>query len=149
MSEQPKPHQDASRVAGELRVTLGQLVRRLREQAAGSDLTKSQMSALLRIEREGTATSSSLAEAEGMRPQSMAKIVRVLEGAGLISGSPDPKDGRKTLLSLTPAAQEQFRIGRSAREDWLTSAIDASLSDDEIAQLASAVKLLRRLAQSP
>jgi DNA-binding MarR family transcriptional regulator len=140
---------DTSLLAAELRLALGQLVRKLREQAEGSDLTKSQSSVLLRLERDGAATATALARAEGIRPQSMAKIIRVLEEAGLVSGSPDPKDGRKTLLSLTDAAREQFRTGRRAKEDWLTQAIHVSLSGEEIRHLALSTELLRRLSQSP
>jgi DNA-binding MarR family transcriptional regulator len=140
---------DAAVLAGELRVAVGQLVRKLREQTEGSDLTRSQSSVLLRIERDGPATATALARAEGMRPQSMAKIVAVLQDAGLVGGAPDPADGRKTLLSLTAAAREQFRTGRLAKHDWLTQAIGAQLSAEEAARLASCTDLLRRLAQSP
>jgi DNA-binding MarR family transcriptional regulator len=79
----------------------------------------------------------------------MAKIIDALEDAGLVSGSPDPKDGRKTVLSLTETAREQFRTGRLAKEDWLTRAIEANLSVDEIKQLSLSTQLLKRLAQSP
>lgn len=150
MSEQQAPPQpDTAALAGELRVALAQLVRRLREQADGMDLTRSQSSVLLRLERDGAATATALARAEGVRPQSMAKIVQALEAAGLVGGAPDPRDGRKTLLSITEAAREEFRTGRLAKEDWLTRALDTTLSPAEIAQLASTPGLLRRLAQSP
>jgi len=143
------PPADASLLAGELRAVLGQLVRRLREQADGSDLTRSQSSVLLRLERDGAATATVLARAEGVRPQSMAKIVRALEDAGLISASPHPRDGRKTLLDLTETAREQFRSGRRAKEDWLARAIEGGLSPDETARLADSTELLRRLARTP
>jgi DNA-binding MarR family transcriptional regulator len=150
MSEQSAgSREDASVLAGELRVVLGQLLRRLREQAEGTDFTRSQLSALSRLEREGAATATTLARAEGIRPQSMAKIVAALEEAGFVNGSPDPKDGRKTLLSLSNAAREHFRTGRLAKEDWLTRTIDATLSAEEIKQLAASAELLKRLAQSP
>ncbi|SHL04402.1 MarR family winged helix-turn-helix transcriptional regulator [Actinacidiphila paucisporea] len=147
--QQAPPTADTAKLAGELRVALAQLVRRLREQADGMDLTRSQSSVLLRLERDGAATATALARAEGVRPQSMAKIVRALEAAGLVGGAPDPKDRRKTLLSITEAAREEFRTGRLAKEDWLTRALDTTLSAAEIEQLASTADLLRRLAQSP
>ncbi|WP_328609988.1 MarR family transcriptional regulator [Amycolatopsis sp. NBC_00345] len=136
-------------VASELRVVLGQLVRRLREQAEGADLTRSQSAVLVRLERDGPSTATALARAEGVRPQSMAKIVDVLQDAGLVGGSPDPKDGRKTVLSLTDAAREQFRTGRLAKEDWLTGAIDTTLTAAEVDQLAAATRLLKRLTNTP
>jgi DNA-binding MarR family transcriptional regulator len=138
----------ASVVAGELRVVLGQLVRRLREQADGSDLTRSQASVLGRLDRDGPATATVLARAEGLRPQSMGTIVAALAAAGLVAGSPDPKDGRKTILSLTQTAREQFRTGRLAREDWLIQAMSAALTPSELDQLSSSIDLLRRIARS-
>ncbi|BBA99945.1 putative MarR family transcriptional regulator [Actinacidiphila reveromycinica] len=140
---------DPAALAGELRVAVGRLVRKLREQTEGGDLTRSQTSVLLRIERDGPATATVLARAEGIRPQSMAKIVGALQDAGLVVGSPDPQDGRKTLLGLTTAAREQFRTGRLAKHDWLTQAIGAQLSAEEVARLASCTDLLRRIAQAP
>ncbi|HVV11483.1 MarR family winged helix-turn-helix transcriptional regulator [Amycolatopsis sp.] len=139
----------ASLLAGELRATLGLLARRLREQTEGSDLTKSQSAVLLLVEQAGAATATGLAEAAGMRPQSMAKIIHALEEAGLVTGSPDPADGRKTLISLSRAAREQFRTGRRAKQDWLTQAIEHTLTAGEIQRLASSTGLLRRLAQAP
>ena len=136
----------ASAVSAELRAIVGKLTRRLREQADVGDFTPSQLSTLLRLEREGPATTSSLARGEGMRPQSMATIVAVLEAAGLVSGAPDPTDGRRILLSLTEQCRTWFQAGRAARQDWLARSIQAHLSPEEQQRLAAAVELLKRLA---
>jgi len=135
----------AAALATELRATLGKLKRRLREQAGVGELTPSQVSVLLRLEKDGAATASSLARAEGMRPQSMASVVAALGTAGLVSGAPDPKDGRQTLLSLTDACRKWVEEGRAARQDWLTRALAARLSHEELGEVAKAVALLRRL----
>ncbi len=90
---------------------MGKLKRRLRDQMRGGDLAPSQVSVLLRLERDGAATASSLARAEGMRPQSMAPVIAALEGAGLVRGAPDPTDGRQTLLSLTDACRTSVQRG--------------------------------------
>jgi DNA-binding MarR family transcriptional regulator len=134
-------------LAGELRVVVGQLRRRLREQAGSGDLTWSQTSVLSRLEREGPATVTSLARAEGMRPQSMGATVSALEAAGLVSGSPDPQDGRQTILSLTAACREWIKVSRAAKEDWLFQAIQSKLSSEEQGELAKGVELLKRLAE--
>lgn len=143
-----KPAPTAAAVAGDLRVAVSRLLRQLRAQAEGSDLTKSQSSVLIRLEQGGPATATQLAHAAGMRPQSMAKIVRALEDAGLIAGTPDPADGRKTVLDLTEAARDEFRTGRRAKEDWLTRVIEAEFTDAEIRQLADAVDLLDRIGRA-
>ncbi|MFF0456688.1 MarR family winged helix-turn-helix transcriptional regulator [Nocardia africana] len=143
-----KPAPTAAAVASDLRVAVSRLLRQLRAQAEGSDLTKSQSSVLIRLEQGGPATATQLAHAAGMRPQSMAKIVRALEEAGLIAGAPDPADGRKTVLDLTDAARDEFRTGRRAKEDWLTRVIEAEFTDAEIRQLADAVELLDRIGRA-
>lgn len=147
-AEQAADANAAGAVAAQLRVAVVHLLRRLREQAAGSDLTKSQSSVLARLETLGSATATELAKAEGMRPQSMAAIVAALQSFGLVAGAPDPSDGRKTVLSLTEKAREEFRTGRLAKEDWLTSALTSALTPEEIARVADAVPLLRRIAQA-
>lgn len=142
--DQP-PSARAAALATELRATFGKLKRRLREQASVGDLTPSQVSALLRLEKDGAATTSSLARAEGMRPQSMAAVVAALETAGLVSGAPDPQDGRQTLLSLTDACRKWVQEGRATRQDWLSRTIAARLTAPEQDHLAASVALLARL----
>ncbi len=137
----------ASALAGELRVVLGKLKRRLRDQMHMGDLTWAQTSALRRLEREGPATVTVLARDEGMRPQSMGAVVAVLEAAGLVSGAPDPQDGRQVIWSLNPACLEMMKDSRAARQDWLMRAIQAHLSAEEQTLLTDAVDLLKRLIQ--
>ena len=147
MNAQPRNHQStrAPALAQDLRALLGKLKRRLREQGHVGDLTPSQVSVLLRLEKDGPATASALARAEGMRPQSMGPVIAALEGAGLVSGAPDPNDGRQTLISLTDACRKWAQEGRAARQDWLTRTIQARLSPREQDELAAAVELLKRL----
>jgi DNA-binding MarR family transcriptional regulator len=138
----------ASALAADLRVLIGKLKRRLREEAHSGDLTLSQTSVLSRLEREGPATVTTLARAEGVRPQSMGATVSDLEAAGLVSGAPDPADGRQTILSLTAACREMIKASRAAREDWLFRAIRTKLTPREQAELAAGVELLKRLVDS-
>jgi DNA-binding MarR family transcriptional regulator len=144
-SQTPESTQLTS-LAGELRVVVAKLNRRLREQAHAGDFTNAQKSVLLWLERNGPATVSMLARAEGVRPQSMRITVSALEAAGVVSGKPDPEDGRQTFLSLTPAFLKIVKTGRAAREDWLFRALQAQLAPREHEQLVAAVKLLNRLA---
>jgi DNA-binding MarR family transcriptional regulator len=132
-------------LALELRGFNGKLKRRLREQADVGDLTPSQTAALLRLESDGSATTSGLARAQGMRPQSMGAVVATLEAAGHVVGAPDPADGRQVLLSLTEACRRWLTEGRAARQDWLSRTIEARLSPPEQELLAAAMPLLQRL----
>ena len=133
-------------LAGELRVVVSKLIRRWREQAQAGDFTNAQKSVILRLERDGPATVSMLARAEGVRPQSMRITVAALEAAGVVSGKPDPNDGRQTFLRLTPSFLKILKTGRAAKEDWLFRALKAQLAPREHEQLAGALKLLSRIA---
>src|SRR3984885_16308674 len=89
-------------LAGELRVVIGKLVRRAREQAHAGDFTNAQKSVLLRLERDGPATVSMLARAEGVRPQSMRITVGALEAAGAPGGQAPPRPGPRPPLRPPP-----------------------------------------------
>jgi DNA-binding MarR family transcriptional regulator len=136
----------ASVLAQDLRAVLGKIRRRLRAQAEVGDLTPSQVSVLLRLEKDGPATASSLARAEGIRPQSIVPVIAGLENAGLVAGAADPTDRRQTILSLTQACRTWVEQARAARQDWFTRTLQARLSPQEIDKLVEAVELLKRLA---
>jgi DNA-binding MarR family transcriptional regulator len=135
-----------SALAGELRVSIGKLNRRLREQAHPGDFTSAQKSVILRLESDGPATVSMLARAESVRPQSMRVTVASLQAAGLVGGESDPTDGRQTIFRLTRACRDTLRTTRAAREDWLFRALQAQLTTRERERLAAAVEFLKRLA---
>jgi DNA-binding MarR family transcriptional regulator len=136
---------DVSLVASELRVVLGQLVRRLR---AEHRFSLAQGAVLGRLDREGASSTSDLATAERVRPQSMAQIVSELEADGLVSRRPDPADGRRALLELTDQGRQTLEADRRQREGWLIGAISEGFSEEEQQALAQAVALLTRLADS-
>ncbi|HEX7814177.1 MarR family winged helix-turn-helix transcriptional regulator [Dyella sp.] len=136
--------QQSANLAVELRVVIGQLKRRLREQGHMGELSSAQIAVLSRLERDGASTITALAQAEGMRPQSMGTHIAALEAAGLVTGVPDPNDGRRTLWSVTAACRKRIRQGRAAREDWILRAIEQHLSPQEQQQLSAALVLLKR-----
>jgi DNA-binding MarR family transcriptional regulator len=137
----------AATLAKNLRPILSKLKRRLRDQGHRHDLTPSQVDVILRLEKDGPSPVSTLARAEAMRPQSMSAIVKVLQDARLVAGSPDPNDGRQTLISLTKTCKKFLEDGRAAREDWLTQTIDRNLTPPEQKQLSTALRLLARLVE--
>jgi DNA-binding MarR family transcriptional regulator len=143
-----KDNSDArtSALAGDLRDVVGKLHRRLRGQSHLHDLNLSQTSVLTRLLKDGPATVTTLAKAEGVRSQSMGATIATLEAASLVSGAPDPKDGRQTILSLTDLCRERIEASRVAKEDWLFRSIQANLQPTEQEALANALGLLRRLA---
>jgi DNA-binding MarR family transcriptional regulator len=138
---------DVRDVAATLRVTIGLLLRRMRQVQVAGGVTVPETSALARLDRCGPATSSTLARLEQISPQSMGATLSSLEGRGLIERHPDAQDGRRVVLSLTEAGHKVLRDKRDARTEMLAQALADRFTPDEIGQLVAVVPLLERLAQ--
>ncbi len=136
---------DPALVASELRGVLGRLVRRLR---AEHRFPLSHGAVLGRLDREGARSVSELAQAEHVRPQSMAQTVAELKADGLVERRPDPDDRRRAPVELTGEGRRALQADRRRREGWLAGAIAERLSPVEQAVLRDAVELLQRLAES-
>jgi DNA-binding MarR family transcriptional regulator len=139
--------ESAASLAADLRAAFRKLKLGLREHGGKSDLTPSQSSVILRLEKDGPCTVSGLARLEGMKPQSMSAIVTSLQEAGLVKGSADPSDGRQTLMGLTAKCEKLLREGRAARQDWLTARIAQTLTPQEQRKLNRALALLTRIVE--
>jgi DNA-binding MarR family transcriptional regulator len=136
---------DPALVASDLRVVLGQLIRRLRSEHR---FPLAHGAVLGRLDREGPQSVSDLAASERIRPQSMAQTVNDLEADGLVERRPDPGDARRAVVELTAHGDDALQAERRNREGWLAQAIAGDLSAEEQAVLRDAVELLRRLAES-
>ena len=139
---------DVHEVAGAIRVSIGLLLRRMRQAPADGELTLPESSALTRLDRGGPATSSALARLEQISPQSMGATLGALEARGLVERHPDPADGRRVVISLSEAGVQALRNKRNARVEQLARALSSRFTDPELQQLMAAVPLLERLAQS-
>jgi DNA-binding MarR family transcriptional regulator len=139
---------DVVEVADALRVSVGLLRRRLRQIKAGEgEVTLPESSALARLERGGPATSSELARLEQISPQSMGATLGGLEARGLVARRPDPMDGRKAVLYLTPAGQAVLQDRRNGSTQRIAQALAVGFTSAELRQLQAATRLLERLAQ--
>ena len=84
---------DTDQVAATLRLSIGLLLRRLRQIPTGDELTLSESAALARLDRGGPATSAALARLEQISPQSMGATLASLESRGLVGAPPIPRTG--------------------------------------------------------
>jgi DNA-binding MarR family transcriptional regulator len=139
---------DVIEVADALRVSVGLLRRRIRQRkAAEGELTLPESAALARLDRGGPTTSSELARLEQISPQSMGTTLAGLEARGLVARRSDPNDGRRAVLSLTPAGQAVLRDRRNESTQRIAAVLAAGFSAAEQRQLLVAARLLERLAQ--
>jgi DNA-binding MarR family transcriptional regulator len=138
---------DVLRAAGQLRACLGPLVRRMRQIQEEGELTLSQVAVLSRLERDGPAAPSALAEAEQIRPQSIAATLSALEEHGLVTRRPDPRDGRRVVVAITRAGRAWVHGSRREKAQRLAVAIAEGLTPAEQKRLIAAIPLLERIGQ--
>lgn len=143
------PH-DSEPVAIKLTVAIKRLRARLREvaRASATDLPIAQLSIIRRLRAEGPTTAAALSAAEYVSQQAIAQSLTTLKRAGLVQATPDPTDGRKSLISVTDAGHRLFEAIIASRNAWLVQAIDATISDEELPALDKAIELLERLADA-
>jgi DNA-binding MarR family transcriptional regulator len=144
MAEDP----DVWQLASALRVSMGLMVRRLRQVEAGDELTVPETAALARLDRGGPATAAALAKVEQISPQSMGATLAALEARGLVDRRPDPADGRRILLSLTDAGLDVLRTRRNVKTERLARALSGGFTPRELKQLMAAAPLIERLAET-
>ncbi|GAA5195486.1 MarR family transcriptional regulator [Rugosimonospora acidiphila] len=135
--------------AQQLRVAVGRVSRRLRQiytSTPGAGPSFTEVAVLVRLEREGPAAPSELAARERVTSQAIAAVIRELEGRGLISRSPDPVDGRKTVIAITEAGRALLRDREQVVMGGLIRALGDSYSQAELRRLDAAIPLLNRLA---
>jgi DNA-binding MarR family transcriptional regulator len=119
---------------------------RLEQASVTTGQTMSQLSVLGRIGESGPITASALAQAEHVRAQSIAETVTTLKKQGLVKSSADPDDGRKMLLSVTPAGRRLIDSIVDLRGAWLARAIEQHVTSDERQVLSQATEILLRVA---
>jgi DNA-binding MarR family transcriptional regulator len=134
-------------VAAALRVAAGNLYRKLKQAPLAGEATLAETSTLGRLERNGPATSSDLARADRISPQSMGVTVAALEERGLIERSRDPLDGRRVVLSITESGRQVVHDKRGARTAMIAAALRDGFTEAELGQLLAASPLIQRLAE--
>jgi DNA-binding MarR family transcriptional regulator len=132
----------------DLKLALGLFIRRMRAAAPSEshDLSWTQISVLVRLEKEGPRTTSDLARAEGVKPQSMGTAIAALEEMGMVERKADPTDGRQMNIKLTDKGSSMRRTTRDASLAWLVQAI-AKLNKQEQATLFEAGEIIKRLVE--
>lgn len=123
---------------------------RLRSEAPLDELpvTWSHLTVLHRIVEQGPVTATELAQAEHVRRQSMAETLAGLRAGGLVTDGRDPNDGRKVLVSATPAGRALVERSAATREAWLSKAISNTLDAEEHRVLIRAAEIMDRLADA-
>lgn len=134
--------------AAQLRLGIVRTARRLRQEAAGeaNGLTPTSTAALATIERHGPLTPSELAELEQVKRPTVTRTLGCLEREGLIARTPDPADGRSTLVSVNAAGRERLRRLRGRKNAYLARRM-RDLSAEDVAVLGRAAEILEQMIE--
>ena len=89
-------------------------------------------------------TAGELARIEEVSAPSMTRTVNGLVDTGLVARTPDPDDGRRHLLTLTPDGEAMIDRTRASRDDWMVRRLQ-SLSADELRLLRQATDILQKV----
>jgi len=134
--------QVATIVGGVLR-----LGRRLRAQRPADSVSMSALSLMATLNEHGPMPAVRLAELQRLQPQSLTRLIRDLEGRGLIARGPG-SDRRTLWISLTEKGVAAFRYDIAARHRWLRDEMAKVLDADEQVQLAMAAEVMLKLTRS-
>ncbi len=134
--------------AAKLRMAIVRTARRLRQEAATetSGLTPTSVAALATVERHGPLTPSELAHIERVKRPTVTRTLGCLEREGLVDRTPDPADGRSSLVAINAAGRERLRRLRGRKNAYLARRM-RGLSAAEVATLERAVEILDRIRE--
>lgn len=140
MHDTESPEATATRLRRVVRL----LARRLRPSPDGDRLSTAKLSVVGQIHRAGTLSPTELARREGVKLPTLTRLLAELEADGWLRREPDPNDGRRWCLRLTPQGQQRLVAAVQAVDVPLTDAI-AGLDASQRRSLQQACALLERL----
>lgn len=135
--------------AARLRMAIVRTSRRLRQEAGAetTGLTPTSTAALATIERHGPLTPSELAELERVKRPTVTRTLGCLEREGLVERTPDPADGRSSLVAVNAAGRERLRRLRGRKNAYLAKRM-RDLPAADVAALERAAEILEGILES-
>jgi DNA-binding MarR family transcriptional regulator len=130
----------------ELTLALGSLIRRIRAAAPSelNELSLTQKSVIVRLDKDGPSTAADLARAEGVKSQSMGTAIATLEKMGLVERKAHPTDGRQMSIALTARGKTIRNDTRAAKYTWLAQTI-GKLDKKDQETLFAAGEIIKKL----
>ena len=127
---------------------LARITRRLRPTVAGKDagLTPTKRAVLLHVVREGPVRLSELADAEGINPTMLSRVIAALAEEGLLERTCDERDRRAAWVKATAAGRRLAERMRRERTDALLVGL-AGMSESDRLALETALPALEQLSE--
>jgi DNA-binding MarR family transcriptional regulator len=135
----------ALQLAGRLRFAITRTARRLRQEAGGG-LSPTLTAALATVDRHGPLTPSELAAKERIQRPTATRLIAKLEDDGLVARTPDPMDGRSSLIATTDAGHALLEQVRTRKDAWVAQRL-RDLPAEDRATLARAAEILEGMLE--
>lgn len=123
------------------RITGSQRLERTVAARSGSDIGTLSFGVLGKVIEEGPVRMRDLADALRMHPAALTRQVQALEADGLVERSPDPLDGRASMLTVTPEGRRIHRRYESASDTIMSEQL-SSWTDRDLAALVESLDRL-------
>jgi DNA-binding MarR family transcriptional regulator len=123
------------------------LLRRLQREDTKLGLSGARLSALSVLVFGGPRTLGKLADAEGVSPPSMTRLVTAMEAEGLVAREKNSADGRSVIVRASAEGERILIRGREQRVEALAGWL-AELSPAGLASLDDATTTLESLLRS-
>lgn len=133
-------------LASSLRTTISLLHKSLRKQMYSINaLSLTEMETIGHLIRNTALLPSELANLTRVKTQSMSQIIKKLEELELIIRTPSKDDGRKVYISLTELGKQAVEQTRLERDQWLSDAIEETLTKEEKELLQKVIPVLNKI----
>ena len=143
-----KSQPDVQACAAHLRRAVTALSRPLRPKLQAEGIGAAKLSVIGQLRLVGPMTPTELATREGVKLQSLTRLLAELEAESWVKRKPHATDGRQSVLTLTKSGLALLGSAAQRVEISLAQVIASELTSAECAQLQSACVLLERIAQA-
>jgi DNA-binding MarR family transcriptional regulator len=134
-----------TQLAGRLRFAVTRTARRLRQEAGGG-LSPTLTAGLATVDRHGPLTPSELAARERIQRPTATRLIAKLEADGLVERTPDPMDGRSSLIAVTGSGHALLEDVRTRKDAWVAQRL-RGLPPEDRATLARAAEILEEMLE--
>lgn len=138
-----------------LRIAISKISRQLSRQVPGEGVTQTQVSVLGTLSRADSVSLAELADAEGVNPTMLSRVVGKLETMGLVRRFADAADLRVGHVAITPNGAElhqRVKLARTALFASHVAGLDPALGrllHDAVPALEGLAEHLRDVAVAP
>ena len=121
---------------------------RFRALLSEHDVTEQQWRVLRVVKEMGMADAGSLAQRTSLLAPSLSRILKVLEGRGVIRTGKDAQDGRRTLVTLTESGDAMLRrIAPESAEIYRE--IESLIGAERLARMLDDLEHVQRVMETP